>query len=238
MGAKLMDSIKVPAARAAILWVLGEYSDRVPKVAPDVLRKMAKSFTTEEPQVKMQILNLATKLALSNPEQTQLLAQYIFNLAKYDKDYDLRDRARFMRAFVFPQQGQENNCIIKHSKKIFLASKPAPVSVSRFKDREVYQLGSMSHYLNSRAPGYQDLPNYPETAPDQSVRNVEPPCAPNTWGKSISNKTKKEEKEKKIDKKKIKSKKGFYSDDDENSAESSEQSDDGSESSDDSGTED
>ena len=233
--AKLMDSIKVPAARAAILWVLGEYSDRVPKVAPDVLRKMAKSFTTEEPQVKMQILNLATKLALTNPEQTQLLAQYIFNLAKYDKDYDLRDRARFMRAFIFPQPGQENNCIIKHSKKIFLAPKPAPVSVSRFKDREVYQLGSMSHYLNSRAPGYQDLPDYPETAPDPSVRNVEPPRAPNTWGKSISNKDIKE-KDSKIDKKKVKSNKGFYSD--ENSAESSEGSDDGSDSSDDSGTDD
>ena len=73
--AKLLDSIKVPAARAAILWVLGEYSDRVPKVAPDVLRKMAKNFTQEETEVKMQVLNLATKLVLVNPEQTELLAQ-------------------------------------------------------------------------------------------------------------------------------------------------------------------
>ena len=73
--AKLLDSIKVPAARAAILWVLGEYSDRVPKVAPDVLRKMAKNFTQEETEVKMQVLNLATKLVLVNPEQTELLTQ-------------------------------------------------------------------------------------------------------------------------------------------------------------------
>ena len=211
--AKLMDTIKVPAARAAILWVLGEYSDRVPKVAPDVLRKMAKSFTTEENQVKMQILNLATKLVLINPDQTQLLAQYIFNLAKYDKDYDLRDRARFMRAFIFPQPGQENNCIIKHSKKIFLASKPAPVSESRFKDREIYQLGSMSHYLNSRAPDYQDLPDYPDVAPDPSVRNVEPPKAPNTWGQYASKKENKEKQKRKSEKKKPRSTKGFYSDD-------------------------
>ena len=34
-------------ARASILWLLGEYSERVPKVAPDVLRKMAKSFGSE-----------------------------------------------------------------------------------------------------------------------------------------------------------------------------------------------
>jgi vesicle coat complex subunit len=50
--AKLVDSITEPAARSAILWVLGEYSERVPKIAPDVLRKMAKSFSNEDPQVK------------------------------------------------------------------------------------------------------------------------------------------------------------------------------------------
>lgn len=38
---------QVPMARASILWLLGEYSERVPKVAPDVLRKMAKTFGTE-----------------------------------------------------------------------------------------------------------------------------------------------------------------------------------------------
>ena len=34
-------------ARASILWLVGEYAERVPKVAPDVLRKMAKSFGSE-----------------------------------------------------------------------------------------------------------------------------------------------------------------------------------------------
>ena len=34
-------------ARASILWLLGEYCERVPKVAPDVLRKMAKTFGSE-----------------------------------------------------------------------------------------------------------------------------------------------------------------------------------------------
>jgi len=37
----------VPMARASILWLIGEYSDRVPKIAPDVLRKMAKNFVNE-----------------------------------------------------------------------------------------------------------------------------------------------------------------------------------------------
>lgn len=34
-------------AKASILWLMGEYSDRVPKIAPDVLRKMVKSFPSE-----------------------------------------------------------------------------------------------------------------------------------------------------------------------------------------------
>lgn len=45
--AKLMDFITVPAARASILWLMGEYSNRVPRIAPDVLRKLAKTFVDE-----------------------------------------------------------------------------------------------------------------------------------------------------------------------------------------------
>ena len=45
--AKLADTISVPMARASILWLIGEYSDRVPKIAPDVLRKTAKTFCNE-----------------------------------------------------------------------------------------------------------------------------------------------------------------------------------------------
>ncbi len=175
--AKLVDSICVPAARAAILWVVGEYSGRVPKVAPDVLRKMAKNFVNEDTQVKslilraslyntaalpqsfqvkMQTLNLAVKLYLTNPEQTRLLAQYVLNLAKYDQSYDLRDRARLIKAFIFPtSSGEINGELMKHAKTVFLATKPAPIIESKFKDREVFQLGSLSHFLNARAIGYQ-----------------------------------------------------------------------------------
>lgn len=34
-------------ARASILWLVGEYAERVPKIAPDVLRMAAKSFIKE-----------------------------------------------------------------------------------------------------------------------------------------------------------------------------------------------
>ncbi|XP_050955568.1 AP-3 complex subunit beta-2 isoform X5 [Labeo rohita] len=194
--AKLIDNIQVPMARASILWLIGEYCEHVPKIAPDVLRKMAKTFTNEEDIVKLQIINLAAKLYLTNSKQTKLLTQYVLNLAKYDQNYDIRDRARFIRQLIVPTD--KSGALNKYAKKLFLALKPAPVLESPFKDRDHFQLGSLSHLLNAKAAGYQELPDWPESAPDPSVRNVEIP----EWSKCTS---RKDRKEKKVEK-------PFYSD--------------------------
>ncbi|XP_032401386.1 AP-3 complex subunit beta-2 isoform X5 [Xiphophorus hellerii] len=186
--AKLTDNIQVPMARASILWLIGEYCEHVPKIAPDVLRKMAKSFTNEEDIVKLQILNLAAKLYLTNSKQTKLLTQYVLNLAKYDQNYDIRDRARFIRQLIVPTE--KSGALSKYAKKLFLALKPAPVLESPFKDRDHFQLGSLSHLLNAKAGGYQELPDWPESAPDPSVRNVEVP----EWTKCSSREKRKEKK--------------------------------------------
>ncbi|XP_038148442.1 AP-3 complex subunit beta-1 isoform X3 [Cyprinodon tularosa] len=169
--AKLFDNITVPMARASILWLMGEYCERVPKIAPDVLRKMAKTFTSEEDIVKLQTVNLAAKLYLTNSKQTKLLTQYILNLGKYDQNYDIRDRTRFIRQLIVPNE--KSGALNKYARRILLASKPAPVLESAFKDRDRYQLGTLSHSLNIKASGYQELSDWPAVAPDPTVRNVE-----------------------------------------------------------------
>ncbi|XP_049459894.1 AP-3 complex subunit beta-1 isoform X1 [Epinephelus fuscoguttatus] len=169
--AKLFDNITVPMARASILWLMGEYCERVPKIAPDVLRKMAKTFTAEEDIVKLQTVNLAAKLYLTNSKQTKLLTQYILNLGKYDQNYDIRDRTRFIRQLIVPSE--KSGALNKYARRILLAPKPAPVLESAFKDRDRFQLGTLSHSLNTKATGYQELSDWPAVAPDQSVRNVE-----------------------------------------------------------------
>ncbi|CAO2613999.1 AP-3 complex subunit beta-2 [Lemmus lemmus] len=191
--AKLTDNIQVPMARASILWLIGEYCEHVPKIAPDVLRKMAKSFTAEEDIVKLQVINLAAKLYLTNSKQTKLLTQYVLSLAKYDQNYDIRDRARFTRQLIVPSE--QGGALSRHAKKLFLAPKPAPVLESSFKDRDHFQLGSLSHLLNAKATGYQELPDWPEEAPDPSVRNVEVSSFGTEWTK-CSNREKRKEKEK------------------------------------------
>ncbi|KAH8235466.1 hypothetical protein KR032_001015 [Drosophila birchii] len=169
--AKLIDYINVPAARAAIIWLIGEYNEKVPLIAPDVLRKMAKSFVDEQDAVKLQVLNLGVKLYLTNPQQTSLLCQYVFTLARYDPNYDVRDRARFLRQIIFPASGT-NSVLSQHARQVFLASKPAPVPESKYRDGNNFQLGSLSHYLNMPASGYKELPPFPAMPPDSSVRNI------------------------------------------------------------------
>uniref|UniRef100_A0A182RNP1 AP-3 complex subunit beta n=1 Tax=Anopheles funestus TaxID=62324 RepID=A0A182RNP1_ANOFN len=177
--AKLLDFIQVPAARASILWLIGEYNEKVPKIAPDVLRKAVKSFIDEQDIVKLQVLNLAVKLHITNPKQTTLLCQHLHNLARYDPNYDIRDRARFLKPFLLASPDgadASESILVAKARKIFLSEKPAPTLESMYHGRRQYQLGSLSHYLNMPTNGYQDLPAWPTEAPDTSVRNVEPPA--------------------------------------------------------------
>ncbi|XP_076835456.1 AP-3 complex subunit beta-1 isoform X2 [Brachyhypopomus gauderio] len=181
--AKLFDNITVPMARASILWLIGEYCEHVPKIAPDVLRKMAKTFPSEEDIVKLQTVSLAAKLYLTNSKQTKLLTQYILNLGKYDQNYDIRDRTRFIRQLIVPSE--RGGALSKYARRILLAPKPAPVLQSAFKDRDRFQLGTLSHTLNSKATGYLELSDWPPEAPDQSVRNVEVVEVMKEWAPSV-----------------------------------------------------
>lgn len=76
-------------------------------------------------------------------------------------------------------------------------------------------MGSLSHYINSRAIGYQDLPQFPDLPTDSSVRCV---ALPEEQEKPAKQKTERTS---------INKKKTFYSDSENNSEDdSSEESDD------------
>lgn len=184
--------------------------------------------------MKLQVLNLAVKLYLTNAVQTELLCQYIFNLARYDQNYDIRDRARFLKQFIFPASGQPT-ILSRNARKIFLATKPAPLLESKYQGREQYQLGSLSHYLNMKANGYNDIPSFPDVAPDSSVRNVESPIDTPSVDEPVRMTTKQS---KAATKAKTKS---FYSESEKSSSEYSSDSDESeseSESADENGTND
>lgn len=60
-----LDSIKVPTARAMIISMVGEYNSIghiLPKMLPTVLKYLARCFTTEALETKLQILTAAVKV--------------------------------------------------------------------------------------------------------------------------------------------------------------------------------
>ena len=63
--------------------------------------------------------------------QTKLLTQYILNLGKYDQNHDIRDRTRFIRQLIVPNE--KSGALNKYARRILLAPKPAPVLESAFK---------------------------------------------------------------------------------------------------------
>ncbi|KAL3320195.1 AP-3 complex subunit beta-2 [Cichlidogyrus casuarinus] len=178
----MLDSMTLPTAKASILWLVGEYFNKISKLAPDVLRKAVKNFAKEATIVKMQILNLATKLCINNPGQTHLLAQYVCNQAWYDKDYDIRDRSRVIKALLFPSQLPNENgentygYLARHAKKLFLAPKPSPILTGNETlvcGNNNLRLGSLSQVVNRQLQDYQELPEWPKELPDPSLRQVQ-----------------------------------------------------------------
>uniref|UniRef100_A0A0N4ZMA2 AP-3 complex subunit beta n=1 Tax=Parastrongyloides trichosuri TaxID=131310 RepID=A0A0N4ZMA2_PARTI len=159
---KLINSIKAPSARACVIWLISTHINQVCGYSIDLLRIMAKTFASEAEIVKLQTLNLAAKLWILERDKSELLVQYILQLSRYDRSYDVRDRCRFIRNLLFKPNKLNINLLI--------SDKPAPVSLSQFKDRELYQLGTLSHLLNQKCSNYRDLPEFPTTQPDPSIR--------------------------------------------------------------------
>ncbi|CAE7268848.1 AP3B2, partial [Symbiodinium sp. CCMP2456] len=56
-----LEDLAAPTARASVIWIIGHYQQEVARLVPDVVRRLAKTFSSERPEVKQQILVLALK---------------------------------------------------------------------------------------------------------------------------------------------------------------------------------
>ncbi|KAL5477190.1 hypothetical protein EMCRGX_G023945 [Ephydatia muelleri] len=87
-----LDSLDEPEARASMIWILGEYCDRIDGV-DEQLTPFVENFHDENVQVQLQLLTAVVKLFLKRPADTQQLVQKVLSLATQDSDNpDLRDR--------------------------------------------------------------------------------------------------------------------------------------------------
>ena len=174
-AARLLDDterpITDPTARGCVVWMVGEFADWLPQVAPDVLRRLAKTFPEESTLVKLQTLTLAAKLTskqtaevLQAAERCRILAGFVFELAGCDVHSDVRDRGRALRSLV----GFGSSPSDRHA-ALLTVSKPAPAELSSF-ERSPYTLGSLSYLVRREVCGFEPLPPFAAEATDASLR--------------------------------------------------------------------
>ncbi|KAI2664776.1 AP-1 complex subunit beta-1 [Labeo rohita] len=90
-----LDSLDEPEARAAMIWIVGEYAERIDN-ADELLESFLEGFHDESTQVQLQLLTAIVKLFLKKPTETQELVQQVLSLATQRSrelvlsDWDLR----------------------------------------------------------------------------------------------------------------------------------------------------
>ncbi|THU96338.1 hypothetical protein K435DRAFT_858648 [Dendrothele bispora CBS 962.96] len=221
--ASKIDTIRHPAARACVIWLVGQYCNisssnpngtsvvgtggsETPLAdwAPDVLRKSAKSFIQEDTIVKLQIITLAAKLLIMAPPSSpyiktlELLTSYVFSLARYDSNSDVRDRARMIASLlvgVFPSSlslssevgddneyqttdaaGERKGVVLRREqvKLVLFGGKAQAVDLDQDKDDQSQNASSSSILLGSLSvlTGKPSLTD--QILPDWLERGVEP----------------------------------------------------------------
>ena len=167
---RLLETLQLPSARAAVVWLLGEYL-KIPQVAlaaPDTYRLLLKGFATEDVAVKLQIVIFGSKLMLQEyeeegvSEKLESLFRYMMELVNYDESYSLRDRARIISKILLDDSFPE---LKDRARRIFVIAKKEADFADPGEDRLRFQTGSMSHVLNSAVPGYLPLSDFPSKQP-------------------------------------------------------------------------
>ena len=67
-----LDSLDEPDARAAMIWIVGEYAERIDN-ADELLESFLEGFHEESTQVQLPLLTAIVKLFLKKPSETQEL---------------------------------------------------------------------------------------------------------------------------------------------------------------------
>jgi len=91
----LCDSLEVldePEAKASMIWILGEYAERIDNV-DELLDSFLANFHDEPAMVQMQLLTGIVKLFLKKPQTTQDMVSKVLKYATEESNnHDIRDR--------------------------------------------------------------------------------------------------------------------------------------------------
>ncbi|CAF1443938.1 unnamed protein product [Rotaria sp. Silwood1] len=144
-----LDSLDEPEARASMIWIVGEYAERIDN-ADELLEGFLDGFKDENNQVQLQLLTGIVKLFLKKPTETQELVTRVLTLVTQETDNpDLRDRGYIYWRLLSTDP--------KAAKEVVLAEKPL---ISEETDLlEPSLLDELICHIGSLASVYHKPPN-------------------------------------------------------------------------------
>lgn len=178
---KNLDNLDEPEARASMIWIIGEYGERIDN-SVEILTSFVDGFHEESTQVQLQLLTSVVKLFLKRPNDTQELVQRVLNMSTQESDNpDLRDRGYIYWRLLSSDPAA--------AKDVVLAMKPL---ISEETDLlEPAMLKELISHIATLASVYHKPPNsfIDGRAPLRQLKNPVleelPPLAPDVPGEDV-----------------------------------------------------
>jgi AP-2 complex subunit beta-1 len=116
-----LDSLDEPEAKAAMIWVIGEYADRIEN-SDELLEDFLFTFADESVEVQLALLTATVKLFVQRPSKGQALVPKVLKWATEETDNpDLRDRGfMYWRLLSSDMQTSDPNT----ARRIVMGHKP------------------------------------------------------------------------------------------------------------------
>jgi AP-2 complex subunit beta-1 len=116
-----LDSLDEPEAKAAMIWVIGQYADRIEN-SDELLEDFLFTFADEPVEVQLALLTATVKLFVQRPSKGQALVPKVLKWATEETDNpDLRDRGfMYWRLLSSDMQTQDPTT----AKKVVMGNKP------------------------------------------------------------------------------------------------------------------
>ncbi|KAI5055018.1 hypothetical protein GOP47_0030163 [Adiantum capillus-veneris] len=131
-----LDLIRVAAARAVVIWMVGEYGSRssiIREILPTVFSYLASCFVNEENESKLQILSCISKILVQSWEDlgasfkiAVMALTYVLDLGVSDGNYDVRDRARMLKQLLGLHKALDDSQVSDVLSKLSLEKLPVP----------------------------------------------------------------------------------------------------------------
>lgn len=166
-------------------WVTGFYCDKIPSIAPDILRLAAKKFERESFLVKLQILSFAARMAVKfNDQRIHTIFCFMLKLSGKDPNHHVRDKARILWMLFVGNRISLDGFLKSDSLSVELKTSSheniekilfsnqviVPLASSKGTD---FMLNSLSFILDRQLPKYKDVPEWTLDPSDSHARDFD-----------------------------------------------------------------